>query len=69
MDNFVDLIKEKYDWLIGYTGKMLKEEKDLRIKEKRDVIIEFYHEFIFYLEDMMEKGKEQGYNLISIMGA
>ena len=65
----MDLIKEKYDWLIGYTGKMLKEEKDLRIKEKRDVIIEFYHEFIFYLEDMMEKGKEQGYNLISIMGA
>ena len=64
----LDLIKEKYDWLIGYTGKMSKEVKDLRIKEKRDVIIEFYHEFIFYLENMMEEGKEQGYNLISIMG-
>ena len=31
-------------------------------------IIEFYYRFIFYLEEMIEAGKEKGYNLISIMG-
>ena len=37
-------------------------------KDRIEKMIESYYKFIFYLEDMMEKGNEEGYNLISFMG-
>ena len=33
-----------------------------------DLIIDFYHRFIYRMEYMMKVGKEKGYNLISFMG-
>lgn len=69
----LDKLKENYDYLlysIRYARKdnLTEMEKRYIIKENIHEIIEFYYRFIFYLEDMMEAGKKNGYNLISFMG-
>ena len=33
-----------------------------------ELIIDFYHRFIYRIEYMLKVGKEKGYNLISFMG-
>lgn len=38
------------------------------VKEHKEVIIEFYNRFICYIEEMMKKGQNNGYDLISVMG-
>lgn len=69
----LDKVKEDYDWLV-YSGRysrksdLTDEEKQFIIRENINEIIEFYYRFIFYLEEMIETGKEKGYNLISVMG-
>ena len=69
----LDIISHEYDWLVDILrGKLcsrvnpLPEEQE--IKDRIEKSIEAYYKFIFYLEDMMEKGVEEGYNLISFMG-
>ena len=69
----LDIISHEYDWLVDILrGKLrsrvnpLPEEQE--IKDRIEKMIESYYKFIFYLEDMMEKGNEEGYNLISFMG-
>lgn len=69
----LDIISHEYDWLVDILrGKLcsrvnpLPEEQE--IKDRIEKSIEAYYKFIFYLEDMMEKGNEEGYNLISFMG-
>lgn len=69
----LDIISHEYDWLVDILrGKFrsrvnpLPEEQE--IKDRIEKLIEAYYKFIFYLEDMMEKGNEEGYNLISFMG-
>ena len=38
------------------------------ILEKKELIIDFYHRFIYRMEYMMKIAEENGYDLISIMG-
>lgn len=69
----LDKLKENYDYLLSsirYARKdnLTEMEKQYIIKENIHEIIEFYYRVIFYLEDMMEAGKKNGYNLISFMG-
>ena len=38
------------------------------IERNKDMIIDFYERFIKYMQNMIIKGKEKGYSLISFMG-
>lgn len=38
------------------------------VKDNKDIIIEFYNRFIKYIENMIDEGKKNGYDLISVMG-
>ena len=51
--------------------EQIKEYNANRPKEdntKINLIIDFYHRFIYRMEYMMRIGKEKGYDLISFMG-
>ncbi len=47
----------------GYNANRPKEDTT-----ELDLILDFYHRFIYRMEYMMNVGKEKGYNLISFMG-
>lgn len=67
----LDKVKEDYDWLVPWVSRkdnLTEEEKQFIVRENINEIIEFYYRFIFYLEEMIEAGKERGYKLISVMG-
>ena len=44
------------------------EEQSEADNNKIELIIDFYHRFIYRMEYMMRVGKENGYDLISFMG-
>lgn len=53
------------------TDEQIKEYNENRPKEddtETELIIDFYHRFIYRMEYMMTVGKENGYDLISFMG-
>lgn len=67
-------IKMDYDWLIYFLPEYdrkkeySKEEKDKLVENNKNYIIDFYSRFIKYMENMIKKGKDKGYTLISFMG-
>lgn len=48
------------DEVFGVAGKDYRTETDL--------IVDFYRRFIYRMEYMMKVGKENGFDLISVMG-
>ena len=64
-NEFTEKIKGKkltlddFEWVYG---------KDISDEEKTELIIDFYHRFIYRMEYMMRVGKENGFDLISVMG-
>ncbi len=77
-NEFTDKLKEKrgsatYElvYVKNLTKEQIKEYNANRPKEddtEVELIIDFYHRFIYRMEYMMRVGKENGYNLISFMG-
>ncbi len=67
-------IKMDYDWLIFFLPEYdrkkeySKEEKDKLIENNKNYIIDFYSRFNEYMKNMIKKGKDKGYTLISFMG-
>ena len=71
----LDYIKVNYDWILYLDGKVdpksLPNDKYERIKlteNYKEAIINFYNRFVNYMENMIEQGIRNGYNLISFMG-
>lgn len=69
----LDIISYEYDWLVDILQGELRSRvnplpEEQKIKDRIEKSIEAYYKFIFCLEDMMGKGNEEGYNLISFMG-
>lgn len=71
----LDYIKVNYDWILYLDGKVdpksLPNDKYERIKlteNYKEAIINFYNRFVNYMENMIEGGIRNGYNLISFMG-
>lgn len=77
-NEYTTLLKEKrgsatYELVYSknLTDEQIKEYNANRPKEDdtaEELIIDFYHRFIYRMEYMMKVGKEKGYNLISFMG-
>lgn len=67
-------IKKQYDWLLYETSEYnpnknyTENEINDIIERNKDMIIDFYERFIKYMQNMIIKGKEKGYSLISFMG-
>lgn len=71
---YLDEIKKNYTGVLFRDNRInsndVLENKDNSELIKNDIneIINFYKRFIDYLEVMLDKGEENGYNLISFMG-
>ena len=71
-ESIKDIIKDMKDTIDALlSGQETEFTVDLREKDKEietEMLIDFYHRFIYRMEYMMKVGKENGYDLISVMG-
>jgi hypothetical protein len=72
-DSITAMLRDIADTIDALTNGIETEyTKKLKIKRGSDseteLIIDFYHRFIYRMEYMLKVGKEKGYNLISFMG-